>query len=163
MPMLKEIPVTWCKILCGKALKLRTELLLQMLIDFVVPESQTSLIPRKIQTSSETETQTVLPTLDTTTPRSFSNGFFLAGRAVNQVETWWNCSWTRTLFSFFTYDLSRFMLICAFMLNLSVHVFTFLVVKATKTILKELQWQKHQKRNTLLTTKPVTKLSFHTE
>lgn len=35
---------------------------------------------------------------------------------------------------FFTYDLSRFMLICAFMLNLSVHVFTFLVVKATKTI-----------------------------
>ena len=35
---------------------------------------------------------------------------------------------------FFTYDLSRFMLICAFMLSLSVHVFTFLVMKATKTI-----------------------------
>ena len=162
MPILKEIPVTWCKILCGKALKLRTQLLLQMLVDFVVPESQTSLIPRKIQTSSETETQTVLPTLDTTTPRSFSDGFFLLDEQWTKLKTWWNCSWKRTLFSFFTYDLSRFMLICAFMLNLSVHVFTILVAKATKTI-QRTSMAKTQKNTTLLTTKPVTKLSFHTE
>ena len=57
-----------------------------MLVDFVVPETQTSLIPRKIQTSSETETQTVLPTLDTTTPRSFSDGFFLLDKQWTKLK-----------------------------------------------------------------------------
>ena len=142
----------------AKALKLRTQLLLQMLIDFVVPEGQTSLIPRKIQTSSETETQTVLPTLDTTTPRSFSDGFFLLDEQWTKlkldeiVHEQEHCSVFHVWFKSIHVDLrfhAKPFSSCVYLSS----------DEATKTI-QRTSMAKTPKKHHTFDHKPVTKLSF---